>query len=75
MEGTVALLGDSIFDNGVYTGGEPDVATHLRGMLPTWQVSLLAVDGSIASDLPEQLQRVQDEGGLYRTCVFFRFPL
>jgi hypothetical protein len=64
MEGKLALLGDSIFDNGVYTGDEPDVATHLRGMLPTWQVSLLAVDGSIAEDLPKQLERVQDESHL-----------
>jgi hypothetical protein len=64
MEGKLALLGDSIFDNGVYTGDEPDVVTHLRGMLPTWQVSLLAIDGSVASDLPEQLKRVQDESHL-----------
>jgi hypothetical protein len=64
MSGKVALLGDSIFDNGVYTGGEPDVVTHLRGMLPGWQASLLAIDGSIAADLPEQLKRVQDESHL-----------
>jgi hypothetical protein len=64
MEGKLALLGDSIFDNGVYTGDEPDVVTHLRGMLPTWQVSLLAVDGSIAEDLPKQLERVDDESHL-----------
>jgi hypothetical protein len=64
MEGKLALLGDSIFDNSVYTGGELDVVTHLRGMLPTWQVSLLAVDGSVADDLPEQLKRVDDESHL-----------
>jgi hypothetical protein len=64
MSGKVALLGDSIFDNSAYTGDEPDVVTHLRGMLPTWQISLLAVDGSIASNLPEQLKRVQDESYL-----------
>jgi hypothetical protein len=64
MEGKLALLGDSIFDNRAYTGDEPDVVTHLRGMLPTWQVSLLAVDGSVADDLPEQLERVQDESHL-----------
>ena len=30
----IALLGDSIFDNNAYTGGAPDVVTHLRGILP-----------------------------------------
>lgn len=62
MSGKIALLGDSIFDNSAYTGGEPDVVTHLQAMLPTgWQASLLAVDGSITTDLQAQLQRVQDE--------------
>jgi hypothetical protein len=64
MVGKLALLGDSIFDNGAYTGDQPDVVTHLRGMLPTWQVSLLAIDGSVAENLPEQLERVQDENHL-----------
>jgi hypothetical protein len=55
----VALLGDSIFDNAAYTRGEPDVVTHLRGLLPRdWQASLLALDGSVSSDLAEQLPRV-----------------
>jgi len=27
----IVLLGDSIFDNSVYTGGEPDVVEHLTG--------------------------------------------
>jgi hypothetical protein len=55
----VALLGDSIFDNRAYTGGEPDVITHLRGLLPAgWQASLLAVDGSLTADLPSQLRKL-----------------
>jgi hypothetical protein len=59
MVGHVALLGDSIFDNGAYTGGEPDVITHLRGLLPAgWQASLLAVDGSLTADLTAQLRRL-----------------
>jgi hypothetical protein len=62
MSGKIALLGDSIFDNSAYTGGEPDVVTHLRAMLPTgWQTSLLAVDGSVTTDLEAQLRRVKDE--------------
>ena len=43
----IALLGDSIFDNHVYTGGEPDVVAHLRDLLPSlWVATLCAVDGS-----------------------------
>jgi hypothetical protein len=62
MSGKIALLGDSIFDNSAYTGGEPDVVSHLQTMLPTgWRASLLAVDGAVATDLQVQLPRVQDE--------------
>ncbi len=32
--GHVVLLGDSIFDNGVYVPGGPDVVTQLRAELP-----------------------------------------
>lgn len=53
------LLGDSIFDNAAYTGGEPDVVQHLRSILPPgWQASLLALDGSVTSDLPAQVREV-----------------
>jgi len=59
MAGHVALLGDSIFDNGAYTRGQPDVVTHLRAVLPSgWTASLLAVDGSVTTDLADQLRRV-----------------
>ena len=59
----VVLLGDSIFDNAVYTGGEPDVAAHLRQVLPTdWQVSLFAQDGATVAALDRQLARVPDDG-------------
>jgi hypothetical protein len=62
MSGKIVLLGDSIFDNSAYTGGEPDVVTHLQTMLPTgWRASLLAVDGSVTTDLHAQLRRVRDE--------------
>ncbi len=55
----IALLGDSIFDNGVYTDGAPDVVTHLRSLLPPpTRATLLAIDGSVTSDLAEQLSRV-----------------
>lgn len=52
----IALLGDSIFDNSSYTGGLPDVVTHLRTLLPVKvKVSLLAVDGSTTAELADQL--------------------
>ncbi|MBI4880191.1 MAG: SGNH/GDSL hydrolase family protein [Planctomycetes bacterium] len=54
--GHVVLLGDSIFDNAVYVGDDPAVVDQLRGHLPAgWRASLLAVDGSVASDVRDQL--------------------
>ncbi|MFL6196478.1 MAG: SGNH/GDSL hydrolase family protein [Thermoanaerobaculia bacterium] len=61
MKRHVVLLGDSIFDNGAYTGREPDVATHLSTLLPEWRTSLLAVDGSTISNLPDQLGGVPED--------------
>ena len=52
----VALLGDSIFDNKVYVGSEPDVVGHLRRMAPDgWGFELLAVDGNLARHVSQQL--------------------
>src|SRR5689334_13463482 len=53
----IALLGDSILDNRAYTQGEPDVATHLRQLLPGTDVTLCAIDGSTTSDLSTQLKK------------------
>lgn len=53
----IALLGDSIFDNSSYTGGEPDVAAHLRSMV-SGEVTLLAVDGATSTDVEPQIRRV-----------------
>jgi hypothetical protein len=59
MPGHIALLGDSTFDNRAYTAGEPDVATHLRALLPSdWQATLIALDGSTIADIPQQLARL-----------------
>ena len=56
MSDHIVLMGDSIFDNGAYTRGRPDVVTHLRGILPRGTAaSLLAVDGSTITDLADQL--------------------
>lgn len=55
----VVLLGDSIFDNGAYTSGGPDVVTHLRRQIPSnWRASLLARDGATTADLTRQLHAV-----------------
>ena len=52
----VVLLGDSIFDNGAYTRGGPDVITQLRGVLPdSWCATLGAVDGATTEDFGRQL--------------------
>jgi hypothetical protein len=45
--GHVVLLGGSIFDNGVYVAGGPDVVTHLRPSCPPagrrpWRSSVVA---------------------------------
>jgi hypothetical protein len=56
------LFGDSIFDNGVYTRGAPDVITHLRAVLPQdWRATLCAVDGSKTSGLATQLRHVPED--------------
>jgi hypothetical protein len=54
--GHVVLLGDSIFDNGAYVPGSPDVIVQLRSRLPRgWKAGLLAVDGATVSGVERQL--------------------
>ena len=53
------LLGDSIFDNGAYTGGKPDVITQLRNVIPRgWKADLLARDGATTEGIAAQLARI-----------------
>lgn len=54
----VVLLGDSIFDNGVYVAGGPSVAEQLQQALPGHDVTLLAVDGHVTRDVLGQLERL-----------------
>lgn len=55
----VILLGDSIFDNGIYVPGQPDVVKQLRAALPPgWKASLLAVDGAVTRSVAAQVARV-----------------
>jgi len=58
----VVLLGDSIFDNGAYTGGGPDVVTQLRELLPAgWHATLGAVDGATTDDFATQLDTLPED--------------
>ena len=53
------LLGDSIFDNGVYVPDGPAFVDQLRAALSEeWKVSLLAVDGHVTVDVEAQLTRL-----------------
>ena len=54
----VVLLGDSIFDNARYTSGGPDVVSQVRSLLPVGWAALLAVDGSMAVNIPDQVRLV-----------------
>ena len=55
----ITLVGDSIFDNKVYVGNDPDVITHLSRLLPVgWEATLCAVDGSTTTKIPEQIVRI-----------------
>lgn len=55
----IVLLGDSIFDNKSYTGENPSVTEHLTRLVgKKHRVTLLAVDGSVTSEVADQLKRV-----------------
>jgi hypothetical protein len=58
--GHIVLLGDSVFDNGVYVRpGDPDVVRQLRERLPaSWRATLAAVDGAVTSSVLGQLVRL-----------------
>ena len=58
----IVLLGDSIFDNRAYTGGEPDVVTHLRRLIgDRARATLLAVDGATTRTMAPQVARVRGD--------------
>ena len=58
----IVLLGDSVFDNGAYVGGGPDVVHQLRSIVPAgWRCTLSAVDGALTTDVSAQLQRIPSD--------------
>ena len=68
--GHVVLLGDSIFDNGAYVGGAPDVVRQLRRRLPDgWNASLLAVDGAVTGDVGRQVAEIPPDATLLVVSV------
>ena len=55
----LVLLGDSIFDNGAYVRGGPDVVRQLREALPAGaRATLLAVDGATTGGVLRQAERL-----------------
>ena len=63
--GAVVLLGDSILDNGAYTGGGPHVAAQLQAALPPgWRSVLAAVDGATTEDVPRQMGDVPEDAAV-----------
>jgi GDSL-like Lipase/Acylhydrolase family len=58
----IILLGDSIFDNGAYVGGGPDVVRQLRAILPAgWRATLRAIDGAVTGSVRRQLDGLPDD--------------
>ena len=58
----IILLGDSIFDNAVYTDGGPDVVSQVQELLPQGsRATLLAVDGSTTQDIPSQVEKIPSD--------------
>ena len=62
MTGHIVLMGDSIFDNGLYVPGGPSVIDHTRRLLPDgWKSTLIAVDGAVVSSVHRQIERIPDD--------------
>jgi hypothetical protein len=58
----IVLLGDSVFDNGAYVAGGPEVLVQLREIVPQgWQASLNARDGAGVRDVQAQLDRIPND--------------
>ena len=58
----IILAGDSIFDNGHWVPGDPDVATQVKSLFDANdKVTLLAVDGDIINGVADQLKSLPDD--------------
>lgn len=55
----IVLLGDSIFDNGIYVDPGHATIDALRERLPSgWDATLLARDGAVANEVSSQLKHI-----------------
>jgi lysophospholipase L1-like esterase len=55
----LVLLGDSIFDNAPYVASGQSLICYLtRKLPPDSQATLLAIDGSVTTDVPAQLRKL-----------------
>src|SRR3954447_18377183 len=54
----IAMLGDSVFDNGSYVGGAPDVRAQLQALVTDAEVSSAARDGAVLADVALQLRQI-----------------
>lgn len=55
----LALIGDSVFDNGAYTRGGPAVVSQVKRHAPIgWRVTLGAVDGATIDGVAAQIDRL-----------------
>lgn len=59
------LLGDSIFDNGIWATGGVGVIEHLRNALgKDWSATLLAIDGSTTEAIDTQMEKMPEDASL-----------
>ena len=62
MQPHIVLLGDSVFDNGAYVSGGPDVIAQLREALTKdARATLLARDGAVTRDVTTQLKNLPSD--------------
>jgi hypothetical protein len=55
----IILLGDSVFNNAACVNGGPEVIRQLKSILSRdWQATLLAVDGSVTTDVTMQIAKI-----------------
>lgn len=78
----IVLLGDSIFDNAPYVNTGESVAEQLTGLIqteamttasnanPTTHVELLAVDGHVMANLPDQIARARSKTHFNMQCAY-----
>lgn len=58
---SIALLGDGLLDNELYSEGAPSIAQYLRDLSPLdWQVALLANEGTSIVMVAQQLTKLPD---------------